>query len=389
MVPFSPMRNVDGLSNKYTDNLYQYAPRPTCSAGQPECGSRFLFCDFTHGAPKCVSRLKPGSQCTGYARGENPCYMGQCQGGRCVAGAPIVAPQPTPMVTTAPVVMATQETCYNEDECCGPWAANGECTRNAAYMTEWCKASCGHCHPQYRLADDCSDRHPNCASWTQQGECTRNAKWMGENCRKSCNRCGQTRAAACAAGGRATQQAQQSNQIVCENSDGCYNENVCCPHWALYGECRKSSAWMACNCRVSCGHCYPEDYVYGSCSDYHRECAGWARLGECEKNPWMSENCRASCRTCYSQWDLRDMCRGAVGSVAPVAQRRPQQQPTRVQFDPFGGFGGFDDRWGMGWGDGLGGGRRGGRGRGGWGGPPQTFGGWGWQRAKRNRFPRK
>ncbi|EPB69924.1 common central domain of tyrosinase [Ancylostoma ceylanicum] len=39
MMPFSPMRNIDGLSNKYTDNLYEYAPRPTCSQGR-DCGSR-------------------------------------------------------------------------------------------------------------------------------------------------------------------------------------------------------------------------------------------------------------------------------------------------------------------------------------------------------------
>ncbi|VDM71911.1 unnamed protein product [Strongylus vulgaris] len=265
---------------------------------------------------------------------------------------------------------------------------------------------------------DCSDRHPNCPSWNQQGECTRNAKWMAENCRKSCNRCGRTRAATCGggAGGQVATQAPQP-QFKCENSEGCYNENACCPHWALFGECRKSPAWMACNCRVSCGHCFPTDYNYGSenfavepifaskailrlsaCTDYHRECAGWARLGECEKNPWMSENCRASCRTCYSQWDLRDMCRGAVGrslsnnqseitrkkispgSVAPVAQRRPQ--PSRTQFEQrWGNFGDFDNGWWEG-------GRRGGRG--GWGGRRPI--GWGWERARRNlrnHFPRK
>ncbi|KHJ96342.1 shTK domain protein [Oesophagostomum dentatum] len=123
--------------------------------------------------------------------------------------------------------------------------------------------------------------------------------------------------------------------------------------------------------------------LFPACSDYHRECSGWARLGECEKNPWMSENCRASCRTCYSQWDLRDMCRGVVGSVAPVAQRRPQQQQNRLSFDQGGwrnrgGFGDYDDGWGLGWGNGGGGG--GGR-SGPWGGPQQR---WGWfRRAKR------
>jgi hypothetical protein len=35
-----PVRNVDALSNKYTDNLYEYAPRPRCKGGQSaECGN--------------------------------------------------------------------------------------------------------------------------------------------------------------------------------------------------------------------------------------------------------------------------------------------------------------------------------------------------------------
>ncbi|VDM77438.1 unnamed protein product [Strongylus vulgaris] len=40
MVPFSPMVNIDGCSNRYTDNLYQYDPRPTCSSSRRDCGSR-------------------------------------------------------------------------------------------------------------------------------------------------------------------------------------------------------------------------------------------------------------------------------------------------------------------------------------------------------------
>jgi len=32
------MNNVDGLSNAYTDNLYQFAERPTCQSGA-NCGS--------------------------------------------------------------------------------------------------------------------------------------------------------------------------------------------------------------------------------------------------------------------------------------------------------------------------------------------------------------
>ncbi|KAJ1363119.1 hypothetical protein KIN20_022891 [Parelaphostrongylus tenuis] len=95
--------------------------------------------------------------------------------------------------------------------------------------------------------------------------------------------------------------------------DDCYNDNICCPQWSLLGECHKTEKWMACNCRVSCGYCMPGNYSYGTCSDYHADCHGWAVLGECEKRSWMLENCRHSCRSCYSQEDLREMCSGPVG----------------------------------------------------------------------------
>ncbi|XGW23343.1 hypothetical protein V3C99_005520 [Haemonchus contortus] len=384
MNPFTPMRNIDGLSNKYTDNLYEYAARPFCTRALPNCGSKFLFCDLSHGQPRCAAKMKVGGNCGTFVMGEDSCYMGSCMGGRCVATtAIVVTPPPRPIPTVAPVVVAPQETCFNENQCCGTWAAHGECTRNVDYMDEWCKASCGHCRPQYRLVDDCSDRHKNCRTWSSSGECNRNALWMTENCRMSCNKCGTTRAFECGGETAVATTTAHPQQPQCEASDGCYNENVCCAYWSLLGECRKSPAWMACNCRVSCGHCVPLDYGYGSCLDYHRDCAGWARQGECEKNPWMSENCRASCRTCYSQFDLRSMCRGPVGSVAPVATARPRQ-PTVTQPPPRWQQGGFrfggvdyDDNWGgmggglMSWGTGGGGGIANG-----WGGPMPL-----WQRS--------
>ncbi|KAH7727730.1 TYR-4 protein [Aphelenchoides avenae] len=66
---------------------------------------------------------------------------------------------------------------------------------------------------------------------------------------------------------------------------------------------------MRCNCRVSCGACIPQDYFYGTCDDYHRDCQSWANRGECGKNPWMLENCKFSCGTCLTNFELRQLCR--------------------------------------------------------------------------------
>ena len=36
-------------------------------------------------------------------------------------------------------------TCADEDESCAQWARDGECRKNAAFMTQQCAASCGTC----------------------------------------------------------------------------------------------------------------------------------------------------------------------------------------------------------------------------------------------------
>ncbi|EGT54069.1 hypothetical protein CAEBREN_32008 [Caenorhabditis brenneri] len=310
MRPFTPMRNADGLSNMYTDNLYSFAPRPNCNAG-PTCGSPYLFCDKSHGAPKCAARLKPGGNCASFTNGEPACYQGTCQGGKCVAGSQTVTPPPT-IQPTKPVV-TVETSCFNENECCGPWAAKGECQKNPVYMNVWCKASCRQCTPNYNINDECSDRHTNCAMWSRSGECNKNPLWMSENCRKSCNKCGRSRAATCGGGADniavtnppATNTNNQQN-TPCD-SPMCYNEDQCCPIWAQRGQCRSNPAYMMCQCKVSCGACQP-NYVYGPCADYHSDCAAWARRGECAKNKWMPENCRRSCNTCVTLQQLAGRC---------------------------------------------------------------------------------
>ncbi|EPB75540.1 common central domain of tyrosinase [Ancylostoma ceylanicum] len=43
MVPWHGKRNIDGLSNKYTDFLYEYAPRPTCDfVNTNRCNSKYM-----------------------------------------------------------------------------------------------------------------------------------------------------------------------------------------------------------------------------------------------------------------------------------------------------------------------------------------------------------
>uniref|UniRef100_A0A1I8BHH3 Apple domain-containing protein n=1 Tax=Meloidogyne hapla TaxID=6305 RepID=A0A1I8BHH3_MELHA len=75
--------NIDALKNLYTDLLYEYAPRQTCD-NITDCGSKYLFCDHSHGKPGCLAKVKIGGKCVGFEK-EDICMYGYCNNGICVA----------------------------------------------------------------------------------------------------------------------------------------------------------------------------------------------------------------------------------------------------------------------------------------------------------------
>ncbi|XGW14208.1 hypothetical protein V3C99_000492 [Haemonchus contortus] len=211
-------QNRDGLSNEYTDYLYHYAPRPTCSVQNPNCGSPYLFCD-TRGSPHCVAKVKPNGLCRGF-EGLDACWNGQCIASWCRPGQPLQTPQqqfqttalqtirpqlptaaaqlqqrrqttrtPTTMAQTLQPAPFENVNCYNDDPCCDAWARQGECAVNLAYMNRYCKRSCRLCTNPTDNRPGCHDRHLSCAFWRAQNYCTRRRQWMAENCQASCGWC--------------------------------------------------------------------------------------------------------------------------------------------------------------------------------------------------------
>ncbi|KAK6743998.1 hypothetical protein RB195_010976 [Necator americanus] len=209
-------QNRDGLSNEYTDNLYRYAPRATCSRQNPNCGSPYLFCD-TRGNPHCVSKIKPNGLCRGF-EGFDACWQGSCVASWCRPGQQFQEqlPQTTAVQATqqnnenpqtqrqqqqqqqnrlvaqrppTPINPAASNNCYNDDPCCDAWARQGECQINVAYMNRYCKRSCRLCVNPTDNRTGCHDRHISCAFWRAQNYCTRRRQWMAENCQASCGWC--------------------------------------------------------------------------------------------------------------------------------------------------------------------------------------------------------
>ncbi|KAF8358573.1 tyr-2, partial [Pristionchus pacificus] len=230
MRPFPYLLNRDGLSNSYTDQMYRYAPRPTCSMAQPTCGSPYLFCD-TRGYPHCVAKIRLNGVCRGY-EGFNSCYMGRCWFGRCVQApaqfrfarkartavldgrnvttAPItalplttaarVSVKPYRRVANPPQKMAAPlfVDCYNRHPCCDSWSDNGMCGDEPEWMSQYCQASCEVCAPGYKKTDECADRHPSCTPFRKVGMCLgASSPFMQENCRASCGWCTQAKKDVC------------------------------------------------------------------------------------------------------------------------------------------------------------------------------------------------
>ncbi|EPB79834.1 shTK domain protein [Ancylostoma ceylanicum] len=82
------------------------------------------------------------------------------------------------------------QTCFNEQQCCAPWANQGQCRANPVYMNAWCKASCGICRPTtYNINIACTDFSSQCGQWSRQGQCNSNSAFMWENCKRTCGRC--------------------------------------------------------------------------------------------------------------------------------------------------------------------------------------------------------
>ena len=88
-------------------------------------------------------------------------------------------------------LLGLEENCRDETAACAKWAAEGECERNADYMSDSCRRSCKLCGADAKQVPlpACRDLNGECSYWATMGECDQNPSFMLEQCAKSCGGC--------------------------------------------------------------------------------------------------------------------------------------------------------------------------------------------------------
>jgi len=224
-------------------------------------------------------------------------------------------------------VLESAEVCKDLDDPtqCKAWANLGECKKNPNYMLVKCKKSCGKC-PTTSTTDngDCKDLHDTtqCKTWAELGECKKSQDFMNVRCKKSCNKCSTTTTIP------AKKPCYQPSWCFPDYKcgDGWTHEldkkctgtgNVCCkpPAGKVYdcnspNKCSYKTCWSGWS-KVTDKTCPEPEKGFvcckysstvtetGDCKDENDSCPGWAKLGECEKNPaYMHTKCKKSCNKC-------------------------------------------------------------------------------------------
>ncbi|XP_076458523.1 zinc metalloproteinase nas-14-like [Babylonia areolata] len=182
--------------------------------------------------------------------------------------------------------------CQDQNRNCRSWARRGECSRNPAYMHNYCKRSCNKCGGGGGGGSSCRDLHGNCANWARAGYCRYGyVSYMRTNCKRSCALCGSS----------------SPGSSSCTNTDTSGN----CDSWASLGECQANSAYMLVRCRRSCGACSAASSAASSSSssssssgggvrvcsrDLNVNCRYWGSQNQCRANPnYMNSCCPKTC----------------------------------------------------------------------------------------------
>lgn len=157
----------------------------------------------------------------------------------------------------------------------------------------------------------CRDSNEECSTWAAAGECEANPGFMVANCLQSCMTCDEL----------VLRNRTRVEKRERRRGGSCYDDSPDCAERASAGACHNGSrapvecAW---SCHV-CGFTALATEAY-ECVDKHEACAGWAKSGECARNPgFMAGDCAKSCALCDRRVEICARPAGTTPTVTPGA----------------------------------------------------------------------
>merc|ERR1711937_1074159 len=79
---------------------------------------------------------------------------------------------------------STLTPCADNNDKCGEWATDNQCSSNPSWMLQNCKLSCNVCgdQPTKPTPPPCVDSDNRCSGWAADNQCSTNPDWMLKNC---------------------------------------------------------------------------------------------------------------------------------------------------------------------------------------------------------------
>ena len=179
----------------------------------------------------------------------------------------------------------------NDEESTKTCLADGTCTENPVVATEETNATV-----ESTKEPDCADNNDSCAFWAKAGECEANPDYMLKFCQKSCDSCGMMDEEETPYASEEERKLNEEMQNLERNEHGVVQDVPDGYEKDIERALNEMTDYID---DIRANGSPDMVKVLDICENKNPNCALWAVLGECQKNPpYMKMQCPRVCKTC-------------------------------------------------------------------------------------------